>query len=210
MNYATIFDLDGTLITCENKHKYVLHAILSANGGIQPEKLDHWWNLKRNGYSTEKALIEMGYSDAKRIHTRWVQTIENFSYCSLDKPFKDSLPALKFLKTKYNSTIIILTARKSKCKVLQLVQRYGFEQYLDEVIVVNPLDGVREKEVYLRKMKPHVYIGDSESDYLAALNSNVRFIALSRGQRSQTFLTNFGKMHIEEDLQFLYDLEFNA
>ena len=208
MKSIVIFDLDGTLITCENKHKYVIFAIMNSNNRMEPEKLNQWWDLKRNGFSTERALIEMGYSDARQFHKRWVQTIENFSYCSLDKPFKDSLPSLKYLKTHYGSDIIILTARKSKYKVLQLIQRYGFANYLNDVIVVNPSSAVLEKAYYLKLIQPQIYIGDSETDYLAAINSNIRFIALSRGQRSRNFLIKYGKMRIEENLQFLYKKDF--
>lgn len=210
MKLTVVFDLDGTLITCENKHKFVLHSIMnSGNSGMEPEKLNQWWELKRNGFNTENALIEMGYSEAKRIHERWVQTIEDFCYCSLDKPFKDSLPSLRYLKINYGSDNVILTARKSAYKVSQLINTYGFAKYLDEVIVVNPSDAIQEKEGYLKKINPLIYIGDSETDYLAAVNSNVGFIAMSRGQRSHQFLTNFGQMQIEENLQFLFSNDFN-
>lgn len=203
-----VFDLDGTLITCENKQKFVLYSVMKSIGGIEIEKLDKWWDIKRNGNSTEHALNKLNISNANFIAERWEKLIENFTYCLLDKPFIDSLSTLKYLKAEHELYIVILTSRYNKFQVFQTIYRFGFNKYIDDLIVVKPNETVNKKETFLKRINPLMYIGDSELDHLAALNSNTRFIALSRGQRSTFFLKNNAVSQIENDLTFLNNKTF--
>lgn len=211
MDVVVVFDLDGTLITCENKQKYALFSILNCleNCCICQEDLDTWWGLKRDGLSTEKALASMGFGNATVISNEWKNVIENFTYSTLDHPFEDSLPCLRYLKTGLKSHIIILTSRNCRFRVIQSISNYGFEQYIDDIIVVKPDNGISEKRDYIRKIKPSIFIGDSEVDYNASLNSGVNFIALTRGQRSREFLEKIFSGQIEDDLTFINDNFFN-
>lgn len=206
MTSKIVFDLDGTLITCENKHKYVLFAVLNASEGMTTEKLDDWWKLKRNGFTTQKALIELGFSNAKAIADQWIQEIEKSVWGFLDRPFQDSGPTLEYLKTEHNTRITILTGRKCRYQVSQALYTYGFDEYIDDLIVVNPLRILEEKSDHLSKIKPFAYIGDSEIDYLSATRTGVRFVALTRGQRSRNFLDKTGNMQTEDDLRFLNNI----
>jgi phosphoglycolate phosphatase-like HAD superfamily hydrolase len=208
MNNKIVFDLDGTLITCENKQKYVLYSILIDKEKISPYKLDYWWELKRNGYNTEKALSEIGYSDAKSIAVKWIHNIENQLFCLLDKAFMDSVSSFKYLKAVYDFNLIILTARKSAFQVSQCIRSYGFTEYIDDLVVVNPTDVVQEKKHYLKKIKPLLYVGDSELDHSAAIHSNTRFVAVTRGQRSRAFLEKSSVDQIEDDFNFIHNYDF--
>jgi len=208
MNLKIVFDLDGTLITCENKQKYALHSILNSFDYIDPDKIELWWRLKRNGLNTEKALFEVGISKAKMISDLWISAIENFVWCSLDRPFKDSLPTLESLKVNYEVSVIILTARKCHLQVSQEINSYGFNEFIDDLIVVDPKEVIQEKANSLKRIQPLIYIGDSELDHIASINSKTRFTALSRGQRSLEFLKKMGVLHIENNLKFLINDEF--
>lgn len=207
MNSRIVFDLDGTLITCDNKQKYVLLSVLNATDDHTAEKLDAWWKLKRKGFNTEKALTELGFSDAKAIADHWKREIGKYVWGGLDKPFEDSLPTLKYLKDSHKIAISILTGRKCKYQVRQLINTYGFNEYVDDLIVVDPYRAVEEKSEYLGKIKPKVYIGDTEIDYFSATGSGVRFVALTRGQRSRAFLNKVGNMQTEDDLSFLSNID---
>jgi len=208
MNSGIVFDLDGTLITCENKQKFVLYSILNSYTTIAPEVLNNWWELKRSGFNTEQALTLIGISEAKFITDKWVKLVENFTFCSLDIPFQDSLSSLEYLKTNQISPVAILTARFNAPQVYQAVSRFGFDKYIDDVIVVKPNEAIERKENYLKKIKPILYIGDSELDQLAAQKSDTKFVALSRGQRSEMFLRKNGIIQIEKDLKFLKNDSF--
>jgi phosphoglycolate phosphatase-like HAD superfamily hydrolase len=200
------FDFDGTLISCENKQKYVLFSILKSMidvGNISWESLNYWWQLKRNGYTSELALVEMKFSNAKMIAEKWVGAIENYPWSYLDKPFNDSVSALEYLKMNYEVNLIIITARVNKYQVYQSLNSFGFSKFVSEVIVVNPYNAVAEKEKWLKILKPCIYVGDTETDYSASANSNTKFVALNRGQRSEGFLKRIGPIQVEENLSFL-------
>lgn len=206
MGLKIVFDLDGTLITCENKQKFVLFAILnslSQSNGTGREKLDPWWNLKRSGLSTEQALVRMNISNARIIADEWRRIVENHAYCSLDQPFDDSLHCLRYLKNELGFTIFILTSRNCRFHVLQSLDSYGFSQHIDDLIVVKPDLGYSGKTGCLEKISPAAFIGDSELDYQAALHAGTSFIALTRGQRSREYLSKTGIIKIEDNLSFI-------
>jgi phosphoglycolate phosphatase-like HAD superfamily hydrolase len=211
MGLNIVFDLDGTLIDCENKQKYVLYSILNTLygiGSIAMEKLNYWWELKRNGYNTEKALTKMGFSDANFLANKWIESIENYSWSYLDKRFKDSLSTFEYLKANYKINIIILTARTNTYLVCQSINYFGFAKYISELIVVNPSRVIMEKEQHLKIIKPLIYVGDSETDFTASANSNTKFVGLTRGQRSGNFLKSLGDIQIEENLKFFRNDDF--
>jgi phosphoglycolate phosphatase-like HAD superfamily hydrolase len=207
MKESIFFDLDGTLITCENKQKYALFSILKSYGYHKLEYINDWWELKRNGYSTEKALIEIGVSSAHIISLEWARIIEDFPYCYLDKAFEDSLSTLQFLKKRNRFKITILSARKMKIQPFQAIQRFGFINYIDDIIIVDPSNAVSEKAHFLKKYSPNMFIGDTESDYTASIKANIRFYALNRGQRSHTFLKEYRIPQIENNLKFLRNID---
>jgi len=208
MNLNIVFDLDGTLITCENKQKYVLHSILNKFDNIDAYSLNTWWKLKRNGYNTEKALIKIGISNAEYIAKEWIRIIENSTWCSLDRPYEDSLSTLDYLKNVPEFKISILTARKFVHQVYQVITMFGFNALIDDLIVVKPEEGIQKKTHYLKRIEPLIYIGDSEVDHFASLNSKTRFVALTRGQRSRGFLKKVGVIQIENNLKFLRNDDF--
>lgn len=207
MERSIIFDLDGTLITCENKQKYALYSILKRNEDINPYVINEWWTLKQNGYSTEKALCQIGIPFAYKISQEWARIIEDFTLCLLDNAFEDSLSTLEFLKDYKQFRILILTARKSRLQVIQTIHRIGFHKYVDDIIDVSPQNSILEKTKYLHKIKPEMFIGDTESDYEASINSKTRFIALNRGQRNHVFLKNLKIPQIENNLKFLQHID---
>jgi len=207
MVQSIVFDLDGTLITCENKQTIVLFSIFKSLGYKNLDFLSDWWKLKRNGYNTEKALYEIGISSAQIISQEWTRIIEDFPWCSIDKPFDDSLSTLEFLKMNNRFRIIVITARKSKLQPFQVIQRFGFSNFIDDIVVVNPVNATAEKALFLKKYKPLMYIGDTESDYNASVKARTRFIALNRGQRSHAFLKEYGIPQIENNFKFLLHID---
>jgi phosphoglycolate phosphatase-like HAD superfamily hydrolase len=206
MNKKIVFDLDGTLLSCEEKQKFVLYSIIKSlrpNEEFNNERLNYWWNLKRNGMSTERALITMGFPSARKVSEQWRRIIEENVWSYLDSPYSDSLLTLKLLQSYHMLEITILTARKNGTQVQQSLYRFGFINFIDEYLVVDPYSVVFEKAMVLKKIRPLLYVGDTESDYQAARESGVRFIALSRGQRSRSFLKSCGIDQIFDNLKFI-------
>ena len=92
--------------------------------------------------------------------------------------------------------------------IMKIYSSYGFNEFIDDLIVVDPFRVVEEKRKYLEKIKPIVYVGDTELDYFSATGSGVRFIALTRGQRSRTFLNTVGDMQAQDNLKFLNNINY--
>lgn len=208
MNLKVIFDLDGTLITCENKQKYVLLNVLNSffhNSANVTDDLNYWWSLKRSGLSTEQALARMDFANATLIAEEWRKAIENIAFTLLDHPFKDSLTTLEYLKKNAKADIFILTSRNNRLPVFQSASVYGFDRLVDDIIVVKPARGSEAKADWLKRMNPSVFIGDTELDYMAAKSTGKSFIALARGQRSREFFNTLGDMDIKDDLSFIND-----
>jgi phosphoglycolate phosphatase-like HAD superfamily hydrolase len=201
-----VFDLDGTLITCENKQKYVLFSILTTFGYENVNLLNDWWILKRNGFNTEKALDKIGIPEANLISNEWIKEIESSKWVSLDTTYSDSFSMLEFLTNRKQYNLFLLTARRSKFLLFQTLQRLCIDHHFSDIIVVSPKNVVFEKSDFLDKLKPDLFIGDTELDYKASLSSKTRFVALSRGQRSYNYLLNIGVSRIEKNLSFLCDL----
>lgn len=173
-----IFDLDGTLITCKDRHcQLIKHIDSSIN-------IDSYWKLKRSGLSNIQSLLKMGYTEdhAKKICSEWVSNIENTEWLKCDIPI---------LNTKLLSILpgenIILTARKNKNNLLSQVDMLGFSNFFDEVICVNPTNAQYSKGVILSKLNASFFIGDTESDMYAANISNVTFYPVASGMRSVNF-----------------------
>lgn len=206
MKSNIVFDLDGTLITCENKQKYVLFSILTTFGYENVNLLNDWWILKRNGFNTEKALDKIGIPEANLISNEWIKEIESSKWVSLDTTYSDSFSMLEFLTNRKQYNLFLLTARRSKFLLFQTLQRLCIDHHFSDIIVVSPKNVVFEKSDFLDKLKPDLFIGDTELDYKASLSSKTRFVALSRGQRSYNYLLNIGVSRIEKNLSFLCDL----
>lgn len=206
MKSNIVFDLDGTLITCENKQKYVLFSILTTFGYENVNLLNDWWILKRNGFNTEKALDKIGIPEANLISNEWIKEIESSKWVSLDTTYSDSFSTLEFLTNRKQYNLFLLTARRSKFLLFQTLQRLCIDHHFSDIIVVSPKNVVFEKSDFLDKLKPDLFIGDTELDYKASLSSKTRFVALSRGQRSYNYLLNIGVSRIEKNLSFLCDL----
>lgn len=185
-----VFDLDGTLISCKARQVSVLRAIINAQLGRDTKfEYDQWWELKRNGFSTSRALVSMGFNEelSERLAKLWVENIENFEWSYLDMPFDDSIEILSLIK-ELGHRSYILTARRNRLTLDQQVWRFSFDRYIDKLFMVDPSNAASSKAVILKEIGPRFYVGDTESDLQSSKISETPFIGLNRGQRSQLFL----------------------
>ena len=84
--------------------------------------------------------------------------------------------------------VIVLTARERPENVRQQISNLSLTNLITDLIVVPPSDSVNKKERILRRLRPTLFIGDTESDYRAAQLSDIPFRAVSSGMRSRDFL----------------------
>ncbi|MBP3126194.1 HAD hydrolase-like protein [Thalassospira sp. ER-Se-21-Dark] len=207
MNYA--FDLDGTLITARQRQMTLLQAV--ARRIDVPISENVIWQKKREGISTQAALLEIGVNEAKamEIARAWLQDIETPYWLSLDTLFDDTLTVLESFR-KIGKSLILLTARQNKSLLLQQLTRLGIQEYFEAVEYVSPFFAVDEKARVLSQRTFSGFVGDSETDFDAAKRTGTPFYAVSTGQRSPTFLSGLGVGCVHSSLLEVRDAIFDA
>jgi phosphoglycolate phosphatase-like HAD superfamily hydrolase len=193
------FDLDGTLITGEQRQIYLLKAISSRYG----LKLDYHeiWSQKREGKNNFGCLINLGIDRkvVSKICSQWVSEIESSYWLSLDTLFIDTYQVLKSLNDR-KIDISIITARENESYMLFQLQNLGISRFFSNIYCVNPNNGVADKDVILRSNSFTGFIGDSEVDIQSSCLADVKFCAVSTGQRSKDFLLNNGATCVANSL----------
>ena len=186
------FDLDGTLLTCENRQSAVLRACAQSCGiKLNTSAV---WKLKREGLSTYKALLVHGLdpSVADIVVRRWHRDIESPSWQLLDSLIDGVRPVLSELN-KNGHSLFLLTARSRAELVDHTLRRNSIRQHFDDVVIVSAETViVQEKAAAIKREKAEIFVGDTESDYMAAKLAGVRFAAVDTGQRSRAFLFGSG------------------
>ncbi|MFN3409272.1 MAG: HAD family hydrolase [Limisphaerales bacterium] len=184
-------DLDGTLISCEPRQSAVLQAALTRVGHqAEPQEV---WRHKRDGLSTERALIRCGLAPvaAHAVAEQWRGTIEEPFWLSLDRVLPGVEAALEAMRAA-GARLCLLTARSRPEWLPQQLTRLGLAPVLHEMRVVPPETARADKANQLVALKVEIFFGDSESDWRAARDAGVPFVAVSSGQRSERFLRDQG------------------
>lgn len=184
-------DFDGTLVTCMNRQMLLLRSLFCHQFSDLDMRVV--WDLKREGYSTQSALIQLGMAaqSARQVSEKWKVRIEEPFWLSLDRCFDDVSVVLSALNMS-GYRLSLLTARKHPHWLRIQLRNLGLLKWLENVAVVDPGQATKEKETWLRAIKPALFIGDTESDADAAAGSKTAFVALDRGQRSRRFLAEQG------------------
>ncbi|MDW8336510.1 MAG: hypothetical protein RMK34_06010 [Tepidimonas sp.] len=193
-----ILDFDGTLTDCRRRQVVVARVIGRAFGiDIDP---DRFWGMKRTGYSTLRIFSAFGIpdGDAKSMSDLWVLQIEGLPWLAYDRLWDGIRDDLLMVKLR-GWEIVLLSARRSVCRLRWQLETLGLSGLLDRTIVVDPGQAVAKKAEALKKWIPNVYIGDSEADLMAAKMAGVQFIGVVCGQRSREFLARL----VEDESQVL-------
>lgn len=187
---SIVLDLDGTLITCEARQITVLNAVLKIHGlSVDLSKI---WTMKRMGLSTERALINYGFSAniSKSIASDWMRIIEDYKWLELDCILPGVNEVLSNMH-KYTN-LVLLTARNRPEWVVHQLQRLKIMNYFENIIIVDPNEIIYKKACWLSYLSPVAYFADTELDALAAKISSVSFFAVTTGQREASYLINWG------------------
>lgn len=197
MNIA--LDLDGTLITCQQRQMAVLRAALQANGASAD--LCQLWHLKREGAATEQALAQLGLQHpvARRVAQDWQRVVEDPFWLQFDTVQDSVMNTLGEMRAA-GAELCLITARGRRQWLPQQLGRLGLSVLLDQVIVVSPHDASTGKAAVLRQVSAVAYFGDTESDWRASVAAEVPFYAVATGQRSAAFLERAGVPVIHDDL----------
>jgi phosphoglycolate phosphatase-like HAD superfamily hydrolase len=151
------------------------------------------WLLKLEGHSTQSALERLGVerSQALFVSDRWRAQVEEERYLHLDSLFSDALQVLDDLLAR-RLRLALLTGRTRREAATRQLGRLGLAARFDIIHIVEPGRVVEEKTVLLRRLRPLVYVGDSELDHASAQDARVPFVGVSTGQRSMAYLASQG------------------
>lgn len=205
MSRQLVFDLDGTLVTCEQRQIAVLRA-LCCTRGLPIDYADHW-RRKRDGDSTLAALVSAGVPAlmAKEIADCWRRSVEEYQWQLLDVLHEDVLETLDAMRSA-GVSVHLLTARSRPEWVVPSLKRLGLIDSFESIHVVCPSDASLRKAEWLRTLRADCFVGDSETDLAAAVRADVRFVAVARGQRTARYLNLIGAKEIAETAQQLNQL----
>ena len=186
------FDLDGTLIDNRERQVAVAAAVL-AEHGIQDFVGDRFWELKRGGSNTGKALTALGLdrSLADAVHTEWWKRIEDAEWLRLDRMLPGATRALELARAAGHPAVVV-TGRRDESAAGSQVSALGLEPLVDRVFVVDPAQATVAKARILGDLEAVGFVGDSETDADAAAAAGVAFAAVSTGQRDASFLASRG------------------
>ncbi len=197
-------DLDGTLITCEPRQSAVLEAAL------KPRRLSvdarRVWRLKRNGASTEDALVTVGLSrgDAREVVRDWRRMIEEPAWLALDHVISGVYETLDEMCC-MSVHLMLLTARSRREWLEQQLKHLRLSCFFRSVIVVSPERAPQEKAQRLSEESVAAFIGDTESDMRAASSARVAFYAVETGQRNAEFLARASESVVYSDLATVWN-----
>jgi phosphoglycolate phosphatase-like HAD superfamily hydrolase len=149
---------------------------------------DQFWELKRKGFSTQKALHATGVDEAAAhdIATLWVDIVESDDACERDVLLPGVVDALSDLAS--YADIMLLSARRDSALLGRELDALGLLKFFTHWETVSPLSGVGSSKA--ERLAHHgacCYVGDTESDLSAAQKADIPFYLLCTGQRSREF-----------------------
>ncbi|MFG6489467.1 HAD family hydrolase [Roseateles sp. BYS78W] len=185
-------DLDGTLISCEERHCALMKQ-LCREDGMDEDFISRYWAAKREGASNMVALHALGHPAPDARAAAWNRSIEHWPWLGYDRLLPGVMDALAAL-ARDETNIVVLTARSQPFFLRQQLDRLGLMPHLDALLVVPPNDAATAKARALRELKALAFIGDTESDADAAERAGMPFLALNGGMRSSAFWRARGRV----------------
>ena len=186
---ALAMDLDGTLIDPKPRQIAILETVLGESR-LEPPALERWWDAKRDGADTERALCELGFAPepARELAAAWRARIEDPATLRLDPLLPGVVDALEALA----APPLVLTARRYADRVQEQFRALGLDRLANGLVVVDPAEAAEAKGRALREHGARAFVGDTESDAEAARLAGVAFAAVCTGQRSRAYLEALG------------------
>ena len=202
------FDFDGTLLDSRIRHEMVMSDVLKKHGIILDAS--DLVSFKAEGLNNIAWLLSKGIAKdvAKSINLEWVSLIENEDYLKSDILYPDTLELLDCL-SKENG-LYLVTARNNKEGALKQINELSIHQYFTKIVIVDSnSESSALKARNLSEIEADVFVGDTESDYEAALTAHCEFKALSGGFRSEAYWGKKGLQSVYKNamecLQFLLE-----
>lgn len=182
-------DLDGTLITCKEKHVSLM-AIIAKAFSIELD-IEIYWALKKEGHSNFSALEVMGLNKflVDKLNKQWCISIENLEWGNFDSLFPDTIIALDSMKS-LGYSLHLISARNAKNIAFQQLRHLNLLHFFDSIDFVSNVRN-EKKSFFMQKQNIDIYIGDTEADFESAKSSGVECFLVTSGMRSDKYLSDY-------------------
>lgn len=186
-----IFDLDGTLINTSERH-YLVYKILISELGGTPLSKSEYWHLKRQKITTSQLLTlsQVNQRLSDNYNHRFLKLIEEPEYLKLDSLFPVVKSLLQYLSQKYHLSLVTLRRRPENTQ--NQLRLLNLDHYFNNIKITrtgqNSLTAKIQATKSIRKLKPCIFIGDTEIDIQTAQALNCKSVALTSGIRNPIFL----------------------
>ena len=202
---AIVFDMDGTIIDSDELVLNIYKNLCN----IYPPKVS-FDDLNQNEVlaSSYPEIIYKLYKDSNEKYLKHIEVLHDKLYQTYLKPIKNIPLFLKTLKEK-GYKIGVFTAELRKIAIKEL-NSLGLLNYIDEIICFDDLknpkpspDGIFELMKRFH-CEPHelLYVGDQQSDAIAAQNANVLSI-LSDWKKDKKLEEKLMFNHVIHDVKVL-------
>lgn len=178
-------DLDGTLVSCYERQMTLL-GLLARACRLELD-IQGCWELKREGLGNRALLVRQGVAPAQAevVSALWEQSIEDFHWLAYDQ----LLPGVPDILRRWSAaghSLHLISARRNSVPAAMQLRCLGLDGFAS-VDFVDPFaaDGKRQT---LERVRPDVYIGDTERDFLCAREAGIVPLLLCSGLRSRTYL----------------------
>jgi len=183
-------DLDGTIITCKEKHCILMEVVTNAYG-LEFCKAKYW-NDKRSGLNNTESLMRQGVAlnAAVKVNNTWVSSVENIEWSNFDSLLKGSFDSMVKMREQGHS-LHLISARNNVSNALIQLQALGIKSFFNTTNFVTAASGLLKSD-YFNRLNIDCYIGDTEIDYKESRKSNISFYPVTTGMRSKDFFINLG------------------
>lgn len=173
------FDFDGTIVNVWPRY----YQVFLAASGISGVSLSQYRAAKRTAVSDLETARLLGVELPDGYFTEKRALLEDASYLRLDR----LLLSPEELETFFNQfSCRILTCRRRPQAFLREMDELGLSALSDRAIVLDPDAGGGKKDFLERSFHQglHTVVGDSEAEWEAASQENVRTVLVRTGLRS--------------------------
>lgn len=182
---AIVFDLDDTLIDTRKRHYRVVIDFLKLYNIKVNFSFEEYINVRTENKFSNFSFLKYYYSakiNLSEFEIFWQENIEHPTYLSLDEEIINN----KLLeKASPENDLYILSLRSNHTNAISQVNSFSFRSLFRKTIFLEHQQNNNPKTSELLKVKKQYqnvsFIGDSESDKVAATQASVNFILVETG-----------------------------
>ena len=204
MKPTCFMDFDGPI----NDNSRRLYQFLVNNASFDVKSvlsISEFWTMKRLGVSEVDWIGRVlgQYVDMDGWNKKKLEEIETESYLKLDSLHPKALGALRDLSNTYR--VVIVTRRNNQAGVIDQIDQYGVDKYLDDVLVIPQGEEKKSEAIRYRfKIEKHdILVGDTEDDIIAGLELAIKTYFVLSGIRSKWIVSRLNaidKVEIINDI----------